>query len=355
MRGPRSIRSMALEVDEIGSLSKLERRGAQFEEVFAASDERDIFTSLSWLTAWWRTYGEGRKMRVLEISEHGSPVGYAPLMSTTIGKVLRLSILEFIGTGQSDRLGILAVDGRKDVHSAAWKHMRESGRWDTIDLRDMREDGSTVAALLEGMPEAEKETTRAPFIPILGEHRDYLSGLSSNARHNLGRLWHRLVEEKGARVEAFRDPSDMDFCYRTLLELNAMRWKTIGVSTLAADDMKAFVRLVLQEHARKGQVVFHMILVKDAPIAITYGFAFDNRYLYYLSGFNPEYSTYGPGKVLLSKIIEYCYAEGFNEMDLLRGDEPYKYSFNPIDRTMYRVKVSGKGLKGSISDHLRNG
>lgn len=345
---------MALEVNELTSLAALERRGPQYEEVFAHSDEKDIFIGLQWIANWWRVYGEGRKMLVLEVLENGRPVGYAPFMMSSIGKLLRVRILEFIGTGPSDRLGILAEDGRSEVHEAIWKYLDSDSRWDTMDLRDMREDGSTAGIMIEHFPNAQKEISMAPFIPLLGEHKDYLSSLTGNVRHSLNRLWRRLSQDHDAKFASYHAPEDMDFCYRTLLELNAMRWKTIGTSTLESVQMKEFVRRTVQTHAPKGQIAFHMLHVRGVPIAITYGFVFQNRYLYYLSGFNPEYSNYGPGKSLLSKIIEDCYARGYDEVDFLRGGEQYKYSLNPINRSMFRVKLENKGLKGRLSGLLRN-
>jgi CelD/BcsL family acetyltransferase involved in cellulose biosynthesis len=344
---------MALEVDELSSLTALEGTRSAYEEVFSRSDERDIFLSMDWIVNWWKVYGEGRKMLVLEVLEDGRPVGYAPLMLSGIGKLLKVRILEFIGTGPSDRLGVLVERGRRDVQEAVWKHLDSKGGWDTIDLRDMREDGSTVSAMLEHFPSAEREVSKAPFIPILGDHQDYLASLSSNVRHSLNRLWRRFNQDHQVEFCSYHRPEDMDFCNGALLELNAMRWKGMGVSTLESERMKEFVKRTIEVHSPKGQIAFHMLKVKEVPVAVTFGFVHHNRYLYYLSGFNPEYSSYGPGKTILAKIIEECYRKRYDEMDFLRGDESYKYSFNPIDRDMYRVRVSGRSLKGGFSDLLR--
>jgi CelD/BcsL family acetyltransferase involved in cellulose biosynthesis len=346
---------MALEVNDLTSLAALEGRRSYYQEVFSSSDEEDIFLGIDWVVNWWKVYGEGRKMLVLEVIEKGRPVGYAPFMVTGLGKLLKIRILEFIGTGPSDRLGILAIDGRKDVHQAIWRYLGSSGNWDSIDLRDMREDGSTAGPMLEHFPSAEKEVTKAPFIPIVGDYDDYFTSLSSNSRHSINRLWRRFSQDHAVKFQTYQSPEDMDFCYRTLLDLNAMRWKEMGVSTLESEQMKEFVRRTVETHAPKGQISFHMLLVKEVAIAVTYGFVHRNRYLYYLSGFNPEYSAYGPGKTILAKIIEDCYRRGYDEMDFLRGDESYKYSFNPIDRYMYRVRISNRGLKGGISDLLHKG
>ena len=344
---------MALEVNELSSLAALEGRRSDYQDVFSRSDEKDIFLEMSWITNWWRVYGEGRKMHVLEVLDEGRPAGYAPFMISSIGKVLKIRILEFIGTGPSDRLAVLAEEGRRDVHEAIWRHLDSEGRWDVMDLRDMREGGSTIGGMLEHFPSAEREMSKAPFIPILGGFDDYMYSLSSNVRRSLNSLWRRFIKDHGVEFHAYQRPEDMDFCYRTLMELNALRWKSRGESTLASEQMREFVRRTVETFAPRGQIMFHMLTVKHVPVAVTYGFLHNNRYLYYLSGFNPEYSAYGPGKTLLTEIIKDCYDKGYYEMDFLRGGEDYKYSFNPIDRDMYRIRVSGRSLRGNLSDKLR--
>jgi hypothetical protein len=51
--------------------------------------------------------------------------------------------------------------------------------------------------------------------------------------------------------------------------------------------------------------------------------------------------------VLLAAIIDDACARGFNEVDFLRGDEPYKGRFTPNHREMSRL-VAGKGVVGRL-------
>jgi CelD/BcsL family acetyltransferase involved in cellulose biosynthesis len=51
--------------------------------------------------------------------------------------------------------------------------------------------------------------------------------------------------------------------------------------------------------------------------------------------------------VLLAAIIDDACARGFNEVDFLRGDEPYKGRFTPNHREMSRL-VAGKGVAGRL-------
>ena len=50
---------------------------------------------------------------------------------------------------------------------------------------------------------------------------------------------------------------------------------------------------------------------------------------------------------MLAAIIDDACARGFNEVDFLRGDEPYKGRFAPNHREMLRL-VAGQGLVGRL-------
>src|SRR5262249_18446851 len=58
--------------------------------------------------------------------------------------------------------------------------------------------------------------------------------------------------------------------------------------------------------------------------------------------------------VLLAAIIDDACARGFNEVDFLRGDEPYKGRFAPNHREMLRL-VAGKGVVGWLGGVTHGG
>ena len=45
------------------------------------------------------------------------------------------------------------------------------------------------------------------------------------------------------------------------------------------------------------------------------------------------------GVVLLAKFLERAIEQGCNRLDLLRGDEPYKYEWGAVDEPIQRILV----------------
>ena len=218
---------------------------------------------------------------------------------------------------------------------------------DVLELRDLDRVGRPSGPCAP--PSSADRSATAPCITLNGSHRAYLASLSRNMRYNLGRGWRRLQDE-GVFFQPMRTADEVSVAVEWLNELNDQRWQ--ASSTLRTPGMPQFVREVSQRLAGQG-VVFHALRTRDSAIAIAMGLEDEGRYLYYLSGFGPELARYSPGTVLLSKIIEECHQLGRKEVDLLRGEEPYKYRFNAQDRAQMHVRTVNRGIMRRTQYALR--
>jgi CelD/BcsL family acetyltransferase involved in cellulose biosynthesis len=332
---------MAIEIEEVRSMDHLAGMSHTWEEILATSGEDRLFLSLPWLRSWWKCYGEGREMCVLRAVENDRTVGFAPFMTTSRGRIDHWKKVEFIGSGPSDRCGIIAVDGRPDVHHVIWDYLREHLDWDVVELRDMLAGGPTESVVRACFPAAEFAASLSPHIVLADSYEHYLDGLSKNMRVNLKR-YSRKLEEKGAVFRSLRSPEEVTEGVRTLKELSDARWEIANVLKLPR--RVEFVEEASRELSKRRAVVFHLLEMEGRTAAITMGFEEGGRYLYYLSGFDPEMAKFSPGSELLAKIIQECIGRRMIEVDLLRGNEPYKYRFNAVDRVQSHFRAVNRGL-----------
>ncbi len=329
---------MPLTVDEVSSFARLEKERRDYMDVLRTSGEDLLFLNLDWLSAWWSAYGKERRPLILRVKENGRTVGYAPMAVYEQGR--HWTKVRFMGSGPSDRCGIIARDARADVHDAIWEHMRERDDWDVIELRDMKQGGPTEQGARRAFPNSEEAYEVAPYIRLSGGYDEYMASLSRNMRATVGRGWRRL-QDHGAIFKSMRTADRINEAIRWLKELHDQRWRSS--SCLRLPGMPQFIENAAQRMVGRG-IVFHAILVDGTPQAITMGLEDKDRYLYYLSGFGPDYAQYSPGNVLLSRIIEECHQRGCREFDMLRGSETYKYRFNAVDRPQVHLRAVNRGL-----------
>ncbi|MGD0056944.1 MAG: GNAT family N-acetyltransferase, partial [Methanomassiliicoccales archaeon] len=310
---------MVLEIREIRSKGDFDLSERDWNEVLRTSGEDDVFLKVEWLSAWLEIFGKGKEILVMKVSDRDRIVGFAPF-AISGRRFYSSKKVEFIGSGPSDRCAILAENGRADVHAAVWEYITRREGWDTMDLKDIRQDCPTACNLRRMFPNAEYESNVSPYVTIIGTYEEYVRGLKRKDRHSMQRCWRRLSEKHNVTF-GLRKPKDAnDDYYREFVRLGNARWEGSGTkSVLAFPDMVKFVGRVVTGLAREGIPTLHYLKEGDRIIAIGLGFEYLRRYLCFLSGFDPEFSTYSPGSLLLGKVLEMCYQKGIKEVDLLRG------------------------------------
>ncbi|NLI73856.1 MAG: GNAT family N-acetyltransferase [Euryarchaeota archaeon] len=338
---------MSLIVDEVSSIARLKGEKQDYMDILQTSGEDPLFLNLDWLMAWWSAFGDDRKPMILRVTEDGQPVGYAPLAVYDNGRYW--AKVTFMGSGPSDRCGFIAKDGRVDIHDAIWNYLKERDDWDVIELRDMRQGGPTERSARKAFPNCEMATEVAPFIRLAGDFDDYISSLSRSMRSTVGRGWRRL-QEHGAIFKDMRTAEGVNEAVQWLKELHNQRWQSS--SCLSLPGMSKFIGEVTKRMIGHG-IVFHAILINETPQAIAMGLEDKERYLYYMTGFGPEYEKYSPGNVLLSNIIKECHQQGRTEVDMLRGSETYKYRFRAVDRPHIHIRAVNRGLVRRTQYSLR--
>src|SRR6185312_7118546 len=84
----------------------------------------------------------------------------------------------------------------------------------------------------------------------------------------------------------------------------------------------------------------YLLRTPGQVVAALYGFEAGGRFLYFQSGFDPEFSSLSPGTVLLSAVMEDLIAGGVTRFEFLRGDERYKGRWTTEARHTIRLECS---------------
>ncbi len=121
-----------------------------------------------------------------------------------------------------------------------------------------------------------------------------------------------------------------------LFELHTTRWNSKGATGVLADPAIArFYSEVVPQLLAVGQVWLLQLDFDTRPVAALLSFCGHDRVLCYMAGFDSQYATYSPGRLLMAALFERAYAAGSVEVDFLRGVERYKYDWGARNRSTY--------------------
>ena len=318
---------------------RLEAVGAAaWERLHAATRLRSPFLTWTWQSRWARAFAADRRVEVHRVMDgEGGLVAALPLYEASPG------VFETIGGADvSDYLDLVAVAGREEE---AWTALLEARGAEPVEwrLHAVPADSPTVTALPRlaracGLAAEAVVDDRCPVLTLPATWDAYLAGLGGKHRHELGRKMRRLEREAPeARASCAHRPADVTARLGDFFDLH--RRSRAGKARFMDPRMEAFFREAVMALAERGAARLWFLDTASGPIASFVVLEWGDTVGLYNSGFHPDRAALSPGVVLLGHLIRDAIERGRRRFDFLRGEERYKYEFEPVPEEVYGVKV----------------
>ncbi|AKF82106.1 cellulose biosynthesis protein CelD [Myxococcus fulvus 124B02] len=345
-QGPKAARR--LDVSAVGSLSALAGMRAEWDALLDASDAGP-FNAWEWLYPWCRRIAPERRPLVLTARDAaGTLVGLLPLgLETRRVAGVPVRRLGFLGETHvgSDYLDVVARRGLERDVAESFARMLVALReeWDVLDLTDLREDSVTVDVLREvfrGHDVRLSERYVCPF-DVLDPREPFDAFLKRTGRRDnylRRRKW--LEKQEGYRIERTEAPGELAGPMTDFFRLHSARWAEDGGSQgIKGTGVEAFHRDATQWLAERGRLWLYTMKVGGKAVASVYGVVHGNRFVYFQSGYDPEWRNRSVGLVLVGESFKDALAAGLTEYDFLRGTETYKSDWVSKQRRTVSVRV----------------
>ena len=309
-------------------------RSRDWTSLVMSDPDGTLFHTPRYLKLYWEEFGSG--LPHVAFVEEGAETLSATAFEITDG------VARFLGGSEiTDYLGPVGPPHQRErAAKELMASLASRGDWDTADLRGLPLEGGWFGALVAGARGAALQVETgddrvAPLLPLPISLQAYLAGLPRKLRHEIRRKRRRLLEA-----------------------LPSARFVEATAPTLV-DDMAAFVQLHRSSMGRKGRFMypgmelffrrladafisdgtFRLVFLEadGTRIAGAVGFRDRRRFLLYNSAYDHARSALSPGIVLLTMLIEELIREDCEALDLLKGDEEYKYRLGATPRRIGRL------------------
>ena len=318
---------------------RLEAVGASaWDGLVATSRLRSPFLSWAWQSEWARTFAADRRLEIRCVEDGaGNLIAILPLYESAPGSLQLIG-----GADVSDYLDLISVQGREEE---AWMALLQSRTAERVewDLHAVPETSPTVAALAPlaaacGLTVSATVEERCPVLALPPSWETYLARLSGKHRHELQRKMRRLDRDApDAHASCAQAPADIAARLGEFLALH--RSSRVGKARFMDEQMERFFRSALTAFADRGAARLWFLDTASGPIAAFVTIEWDGTVGLYNSGFTPERAALSPGVVLLAQLIRDAIARGRQRFDFLRGEERYKYEFEPVAEAVFHVRV----------------
>lgn len=314
-----------LRVEAITEKGRLAGFVPEWQDLWRRAAEATPFQSPCWLLPWWRSFGTGRPA-VLTARAGETLVGVLPLYRRDEPGICKLLPLGISLSDYGDALVDRAVPAAADAYLAA---IAALDGWDECHLPGLPPDAALLkAAAPPGLSDECHQDETCLVVPLP-------PALPRKKRQNLRRAERATEMTGGARFLRVGE-KDVPAAIEMLFRLHEKRWRRRGEAGLfAAEPVRRFHRAAAQSLAAAGLLRLYTLVLDGAVAAVLYGFAANGIGYAYLTGFDPDRASLGPGTQLLAHAIADAAREGLREFHFLRGGETHKFSWGALPRPTF--------------------
>lgn len=364
-------------VARIDKFSDFEELRSAWETVYQQDPEAQFFLSWKWLTGVLESF-PGEWLVLVARAADDSRLGFLPLQLKTVwSKSQRLlrNELHFAGRlSWADYGGFLCLPAYEEIVLAAFASSLKQMNWSKLHMRNFRvsdrrfeifmsalaDSRLTVDSQVSTINGGATDNLVCPYVDLPETFEVYLEEkLSSNTRQKLRRFLRNLDSSSEYRITTAsvetqkRDLQILETLWRRM-------WREYKGSK--TESLAARYRKIIQRGLQDELVYLSLMWHRDNPIGVHASFIDrdKSRLLFFVGARDGAFSELPVGLLLHASNIRWAIANGLQTYDLLRGNEPYKYSLGaadmrlkyPVVRTQSGTNLNDKLDPGSLDQAL---
>jgi CelD/BcsL family acetyltransferase involved in cellulose biosynthesis len=345
------IRDSGLATTEVvADYSAFLRLEAEWNDVVARAQVPHPFLRHEWIRTWWDSFGPSarsarsgqanRELHIIVVRDEGRIIAIAPLMrETAVAYGLPVRRLALLANDHTPRTDFVIADKPDEAYRAIWNVLfRDIDQWDVLQLTQLLRTSTTVAtmsqfAAAEGLPIGTWKSSDSPYLELTGTWDSYWASLSSKFRSNVRNRLSRLKQIGEPALEVLVDRSDIAAACDDAWRLEASGWKDQEGTSICSDAaVRRFYTLLADRAAACGWLRLVFLTVGGRRIAVSYGAVYDDRLFLFKTGYDREFHTCSPFKLLTYFAAQEGFARGLREIDFLGDTEPWKQEWTPASR-----------------------
>ncbi|HLC15869.1 MAG TPA: GNAT family N-acetyltransferase [Thermodesulfovibrionia bacterium] len=315
----------------------------KWNQLLEAIPQHTIFQTWLWQSLWWKHFGSGAELYVITAcKDDGNLIGIAPLCLYQDAR--SLSTVAFIGGDDvTDYKDFIVLPGwEQDFFTALASYLTEHSHdeWQQLYLSCVPGSSPTLNAISSVFDGCETEIRRSEVCPVIdlpASWQGYLQRLDKKNRHELKRKLNKFTREaRGAMVIA-EERQSMQEAIASFVRVHKL--SRIDKSLFMDQQKTAFFSDIAKVFFDSHMLELPLLYINQAVAASLFCFIYKDTVYIYNSGFDPAYSKWSPGIVLIFLYIQKCIENGRNRVDFLRGNEAYKYSFGVLEKPLFKIQV----------------
>ena len=310
---------------EISSVKEFVRIREDWKKLFLKSNDTTPFQSWEWNYAMINELSSSEKIKIIAgYNKKNEIIGLAPF-KLTCKKFPRIKILEFIGSGKSDYLDfIVNEEYRYTFTKALFDFLKKSKDWTILNLVSLREETKNLIERYLPVEISQQEVCPITYLP--GSLDEYEKEVHKRELDSIKRQLRKLLPKNRLTYMASGSSENLTDNVNSFIELHQKRHKSKGeLGKFCTKASKKSFHDMSKLMCEAGMLRIEILKIDSVLASINFILVLNNKKYNYLSGMNPAFSNFKPGKLLIYYMMEDAIKKGYKVFDFLQGAEDYKY------------------------------
>ncbi|MBB4824896.1 CelD/BcsL family acetyltransferase involved in cellulose biosynthesis [Sporosarcina luteola] len=335
-----------MELTRLTTLKQLDEVKNDWARILSDNENSNPFIEFEWVFRWMKHIGTNKQVEIIAVKSGEDYIGFFPFLKR---KQRYWTRYEMMGAGQSNYMDFIVPHDRLDeILPFVLEKLLNDGKQNIFTLHGILESSPTYATLANLLGQnGYKHSIHKVVTPYVNlekiqmhEYMDKRKKLHRLERrekrlHLLGQVEHKVCET-----------FEMD----VIFQLHDKRWeKKNDTSGFTDEANRPFFNDLTTIRDGRLKTIVDALFVDGKMIAFNYGFQCGNRYLSYVLGYDDEFDSFSPGRMLEKESIAHFVSnENVSVFDLSIGYEPYKFEWcTHLDYTAKFI-FSSKKKRASI-------
>lgn len=342
-----------MKISAISTFEGLSKLESSWKRMFRESGSANIFLSWEWSSLWLKHFCRDHGLLILRIEDNEEVVGIAPLMVRRGGISSSYKpIVSFIGGDLADYSDFLILRDNREVVRTILDFLVKNINWGIMVFDRISQSSPNLPHIKEslselGYPSQVNVRSVSPCIRIENDWDNYYKKISKGLRQDIRTAHNKLKLVGEIEYEGY-DENASKTLLNAFFEMHKKRQADkVGKSIFEQGKNRIFFNELASVFNGLGWMDLSALKIDGRIISAVFAFKYREVFFYWIPVFDPEFLKYSPAKVHVQMLLKKCFDQGFEEFDLMRGDESYKFkwangSLSNYEITIYRTSMLHK-------------
>lgn len=329
--------------------------------------ENNFCVSWQWLMTWWEKIGQNNpsnQLCVVKLQEGDQLLGIAPLYvdrNRVFGRTLK-----FLGNGGacSDYMTFPTREGHEqhmaDALLETIRHRDFAKRVGDIDLieleghtqKDLAVNSFVESATESGFEIESRELEGCWKVEIPSDWEEFRKRIKKSQRRKINKV-DRHAQSGEFVTSYFMTAAEIQEAWPSFVELHQKRRKQLGQQgCFANSEFDHFLLAAAMRLADTGRTLMTMIHHRGKPFGAVLCFTSGDCLCVYQSGLDTDNQKHEPGHYANTMTFRVAQERGFDKLDFLRGDEPYKANWGCERTALVRTRLVAPKFTAQLRHRL---